>query len=116
MRTKELLFTGDLVDGHEAVRIGIATRCYPMAELEGAVKAIAQRIALVPVEALSIHKQVVNRWFEILGLRTCMAEGAEFNSIFHESASAREFAEISRQKGLKAALDWRDSPFGGKAP
>lgn len=111
MRAKELLFTGDLVDGREAARIGIANRCFPEATLEAEVKAIAKRIALVPVEALSIHKHVVNRWLEIMGIRTCMAEGAEFNSIFHESASAREFAEISRQEGLKAALNWRDSPF-----
>jgi enoyl-CoA hydratase len=115
MRTKELLFTGDLVDGREAVRIGIANRCFPKADLESEVKAIAGRIALVPIEALSIHKHVVNRWLEIIGVRTCMAEGAEFNSIFHESASAREFAEISRQQGLKAALDWRDSPFDDKS-
>ena len=115
MRAKELLFTGDLVNGEEAVRIGIANRCFPEAKLEAEVKAIAKRIALVPIEALSVHKHVVNRWLEVMGVRTCMAEGAEFNSIFHESASAREFAEISRQKGLKAALDWRDSPFDDKS-
>ena len=114
MKTKELLFTGDLVTGEEAVRIGLANCSVEPAELNSYVKALAERIALVLGDALAIHKHVVNRWFEILGFRTCMSEGAEFNAIFHETPSARQFAEISRENGLKAALVWRDTPFENK--
>ena len=39
-------------------------------------------------------------------------EGADFDAIWHESPTIPEFARISREKGLKVALEWRDDPFG----
>ena len=47
-----------------------------------------------------------------MGLRMSVYEGAEFNAIFAETAAIEEFGKISRTKGLKAALEWRDDPFG----
>ena len=112
LKSKELLFTGDTIDGKEAERIGMVNRALPRGELEGFVRAFAQRIAQVPLDALTVHKHVVNRWFEVMGLRTGAAEGAEFDAIYHETPSFAEFQRIAREQGLKAALEWRDTPFG----
>ena len=60
---------------------------------------------------MTIHKQVVNRWFEIMGLRTAVAECAEFDAIYHQTPSALAFARIASEQGLKATFAWRDSPF-----
>jgi enoyl-CoA hydratase len=111
LKSKELLFTGDLIDGKEAERIGMVNRALPADQLPEFVRSFAQRVARVPLDALTVHKHVVNRWFEIMGLRTGAAEGAEFDAIYHETPAAHEFAQIARERGLKAALEWRDSPF-----
>jgi enoyl-CoA hydratase len=112
LKSKELLFTGDTIDGREAERIGMVNKAVPATELAAFVRDFAERVAQVPLDALSVHKHVVNRWFEIMGLRTGAAEGAEFDAIYHETPSFGEFARIAREQGLKAALEWRDTPFG----
>ena len=112
LKTKELLFSGDTIDGVEAERLGMINRALPPDELDEQAMAYCQRIAQVPLDGLSVHKHSANRWFEIMGLRTAAAEGAEFDAIWHEAPSIAEFADKARQEGLKAALEWRDDPFG----
>lgn len=112
LKSKELLFTGDTIDGKEAERIGMVNKALPAAELDGFVRDFARRVSMVSLDALTVHKHVVNRWFEIMGLRTGAAEGAEFDAIYHETPAALEFSRIAREQGLKAALEWRDNPFG----
>lgn len=111
LKTKELLFTGDMIDGREAERIGMVNRAVPAERLEDETMAFCRRIAQLPLDALSVHKHVTNRWFELAGLRTAAAEGAEFDAIYHETASFREFGRIAMEQGLKTALAWRDAPF-----
>jgi enoyl-CoA hydratase len=112
LKTKELLFSGDMIDGREAERIGMINRAIPGDRLEEETMGYCKRIARLPLDALSVHKHVTNRWFELAGLRTAAAEGAEFDAIYHETASLREFGRISKEQGLKSALAWRDEPFG----
>lgn len=111
LKTKELLFTGDMIDGSEAARIGMVNRAVSPNDLDEATLGFCRRIAQTPLDSLSAHKHVTNRWMEISGLRTAAAEGAEFDSIMHESASGQMFGKIANEEGLKAALAWRDGPF-----
>ena len=111
LKTKELLFTGDMIDGREAERIGMVNRAMPADRLDAETMAFCRRIAQLPMDALSVHKHVTNRWFEIAGLRTAAAEGAEFDAIYHETPAAKEFNRIAQEQGLKTALAWRDDPF-----
>ena len=112
LKTKEMLFSGDTIDGIEAERIGMINRVYPEQTLDQETMAYCQRIAQVPLDGLTVHKHSTNRWFELMGLRLSAIEGAEFNAIFAEAPTIAEFGKISRAKGLKAALEWRDNPFG----
>jgi enoyl-CoA hydratase len=111
LKTKELLFTGDMIDGREAERIGMVNRAVPVDRLDDEAMAFCKRIAQLPLDALSVHKHVTNRWFEIAGLRTAAAEGAEFDAIYHETPAAKEFNRLAGEQGLKSALAWRDDPF-----
>ena len=112
LKATELLFSGDTIDGVEAERIGMINRAYPEEALDAETTAYCRRIANVPMDGLTVHKHSVNRWAELMGVRLSAIEGAEFNAIFAETATIAEFGKISRSKGLKAALEWRDDPFG----
>ncbi|MXY85995.1 MAG: enoyl-CoA hydratase/isomerase family protein, partial [Chloroflexi bacterium] len=112
LKTKELLFSGDTIDAVEAERIGMINRVYPEEQLDEETMAWCQRIANVPLDGLTVHKHSTNRWAELMGLTMSVYEGAEFNAIFAETAAIEEFGRISMTKGLKAALEWRDDPFG----
>lgn len=112
LKTKELLFTGDMIDGKEAERIGMINRAVPAEDLDAYVLNFCKRVAELPLDALSVHKHVTNRWMELAGLRTAAAEGAEFDAIYHETQSFKEFGRIAGEQGLKSALAWRDAPFG----
>jgi enoyl-CoA hydratase len=112
LKTKELLFTGDTISAAEAKEIGMINRVYANDRLDEETLNFCRRIAQVPMDALSVHKHVTNRWFEVFGIRTAAAEGAEFDAIYHETPAFGEFGRIAGTQGLKSALAWRDEPFG----
>jgi enoyl-CoA hydratase len=109
--TKELLFTGDLVDAQTARELGIIQHVVPAAEIDERVMALCQRIALQPLDMLTAHKHTTNRWMELQGVRTAAYESADFDAIAHLSPATREFARRSREEGLRSALTWRDAPY-----
>jgi enoyl-CoA hydratase/carnithine racemase len=109
--TKELLFTGDLIDAAEAHRLGLVSHVVAADELDERTLAFCQRVALNPLDALTVHKHVTNRWLEVMGLRLAALEGAEYDAIFHLTPAMAEFGRRSREDGLRAALAWRDGPY-----
>ncbi|MDQ7911265.1 enoyl-CoA hydratase-related protein [Phytohabitans sp. ZYX-F-186] len=115
-RTKELLFTGDPIDAHEAYRIGLVNKVLPPDELDARTMALCRRIAHTPLDALTLHKHVVNRWSEVMGLREAALAGAEFDALFHLTAASAEFGRIVKAEGVRAALAWRDADFDADPP
>ena len=109
--TKELFFTGDLVDAQTAKELGIIQHVVPAAELDERVMALCQRIAMQPLDVLTVHKHATNRWMELQGVRTAAYESADYDAIAHLSPAAHEFARRSREEGLRSALTWRDGPY-----
>jgi enoyl-CoA hydratase len=110
-RTKELFFTGDTIDGHEAFRLGLVNAVVPDTELDERCAALCRRISHTPLDALTLHKHVINRWSEIAGLRLGALEGADFDAMFHLTPASAEFGRIARRDGLRSALSWRDAAF-----
>ena len=109
--TKELLFTGDLIDAVEAQRLGLISHVVAADELDERTMAFCQRVAMNPLDALTVHKHVTNRWLEVMGLRLAALEGAEYDAIFHLTPANAEFGRRSREDGLREALAWRDGPY-----
>ena len=108
----ELMLTGDAISGIEAAEMGFANRAYPLAELDDAVLAIAERVAKVPPELQQLNKRSVHRAMEIMGMRTALCAGTKIQSVgFHQRAS-REYPK-SLTKGVTQALAERDQAIGG---
>jgi enoyl-CoA hydratase len=113
MRTAmEMMITGDSISGVEAARLGWANRAFPAADLDSEVVAIAERIALLPPDIVQLNKRTVHRAMEVMGLRTAIRSGTELCSLGIHQASMRKFINASAEKGLTAALQERDEPFG----
>jgi enoyl-CoA hydratase/carnithine racemase len=60
-KAKELIFTGDVIDAEEALRIGLVNRLVEESELEQAATALAERIAGQPPIAVRGSKRCVDQ-------------------------------------------------------
>jgi enoyl-CoA hydratase/carnithine racemase len=58
-RAAEILYTADWIDARRALELGIASRCYPGAELLSAARATAARIAAGPIGAIRHTKRLL---------------------------------------------------------
>ena len=109
---KYVLFTGNSIDGKTAERIGIALKAVPREELDEEVNKLADTISRVPYGLLAVHKRIINMTIEMMGRDLVQKLAAEGDAIGHLEPSAIEFGKTAAEKGLKAALEMRDSQFG----
>ncbi|MBL0887928.1 enoyl-CoA hydratase/isomerase family protein [Myceligenerans indicum] len=58
-RALDLIYTGDLLTGAEAVRAGLFSRSFPAHEVLGATRAAARRAASGPTRAFAVSKEIV---------------------------------------------------------
>ena len=63
-------------------------------------------------DLLNYNKRAVNRQLEIMGMRTGLMSGTDVEAMSKHRPAAPEFGRRVREEGLKAALEWRDGPFG----
>jgi enoyl-CoA hydratase/carnithine racemase len=54
-----MLYTGDMIDAAEALRLGVVNRVVPLAQLESEARALAQKIAEGPAIAIRGVKQAL---------------------------------------------------------
>jgi enoyl-CoA hydratase len=113
-KTNELLFTGDAMPAAEAERCGLVNRVVEAHELEDAAQELALRIAPTPLPVLRLTKLALVRAYEAMGLRQAVGANLDISSMLNaaETPEQREFDQIVRDQGLKAALRWRDSRYG----
>lgn len=108
-KAKRLLFTGDLIDGKEAERMGLILKSVPEMELEYTVQLLVDRIKTVPVNQLWMQKAVVNQ--TIQGpLESSQQLSTIFDGITRNSPEGIAFQKLSAEKGFKHAISQRDEP------
>ena len=108
-RAKQMMFTGDTIDGRRAEAWGLANMAVPVAELESATVTLAQRIAGVPHSHLAMHKLVVNQMLLSMGLEQSQSMATVFDGITRHNPEGMWFRRYAQTEGFKAAVEWRDS-------
>ena len=111
-RAKELMFTGNVIDGKTAAEWGLANRAVPLEALEETTLALAARIAAVPSGHLAMHKMVVNQVMLNMGLEQSQMMATVFDGITRHNPEGLWFRRYAQTHGFKAAVQWRD---GGQA-
>ena len=109
---KRLMLSGDFVTGTDAAKIGLVLKAVPLDLLEREVEGLADRLAMIDTELLAANKRIINIGLEIMGARTLQRIATENDARAHLAPSVAEFGARSREHGLKAALQWRDTKFG----
>jgi enoyl-CoA hydratase len=108
-RAKQLMFTGDVIDGRKAADWGLASESVPFAELEAATLRLAQRIAGVPSSHLAMHKMVVNQIMLTMGLEQAQSMATVFDGITRHNPEGMWFRRYAQAEGFKEAVRLRDS-------
>ena len=109
MRAKQLMFTGDTIDGVTAKAWGLATDAVPADQLEARTRQLADRIAGVPKSHLAMHKMVVNQVQLTMGLEQTQNLATLFDGITRHNPEGLWFRRYAQAEGFKAAVTWRDS-------
>jgi len=109
MRAKQMMLTGDLIDGKTALAWGLATEIAPLARLDAAVDRLARRMAGVPKNQLMMQKLVVNQAIDKLGLEQTQMLATVFDGITRHTPEGLWFKRYAEEHGFPAAVEWRDS-------
>ncbi len=104
-KAKELIFTGDIIDAHEALRIGLVNKVVAPDELFEEAKNIAKRIIDVGRTAVRVAKTVINRGIDTNLIAASSNEMEAFSCLF----STEEAKE-----GMKAFLEKRKPEWDKK--
>lgn len=112
-RAKWLSLTGDSLTAKEMLDFGVANWVFPKDKLDAETRKIARRIANIDSELLSLSKTLVNRIFDQQGLPQSMKSSGEIVSFGPRLKALQKFEKMVKEKGVKAAAEERDRPFGG---
>ena len=111
-KSKRLLFTGDCLNGKEALEWGLACECTPADKLDERFEILLERIARVPINQLIMMKLLVNQTVLAAGLQPTQIIGTVFDGISRHTKEGYDFHQYAAKQGFKAAVRRRDEPFG----
>ncbi|MEO8605770.1 MAG: crotonase/enoyl-CoA hydratase family protein [bacterium] len=111
-KAKRLLFTGDCLNGREAVAWGLASECAPADQLDARFEILLSRIARMPINQLVMMKLLVNQTVLSAGLPATQILGTFFDGMTRHTAEGYAFQQRAAEAGFKQAVHDRDDPFG----
>jgi enoyl-CoA hydratase/carnithine racemase len=109
----EFYLTGDAIDANEMLRLGLVNRVVSLAELHNRAQALAERLALVPQEAMVLKKRSLKAAYDAMGLRAATERHALADTIMigADLPWKRALDTAMQDGGMRAFLDARDGPF-----
>src|SRR5579864_7951887 len=96
-KAMEMALLADEISGQEAERLGLVNKCVPLAEFEGATKALAQRLAKGPTTAYGLIKKLIYTSAQVDLQASLQLEG-ELQDIAFETQDHRNAVEAFLQK------------------
>jgi len=108
-----LLLTGEMISAQEAERLGMINRVVPHDKLMGECEKTARKLIRIARVGVKFNKAAINRAFENMGFLNSIYQNLELVVMFDTTKTEEQtkFNEIRKEKGLRAALDWRDALF-----
>lgn len=109
----EMYYTGDLMPADDLLRAGLVNRVVPLAELEAASWAYADRLARVPAFGLQMKKRSLRLAYDIMGASVAVRQHALADTmvIGANTPEQTRLMDILIKQGMKAFLEARDGPF-----
>ncbi len=112
-RAKRYLFTGDEITAPEAAAAGMILECVPDDELAERAEALAQRIALLPLNQLQMMKWMLNDVAQHqYQPDTSRLLGFIFDGVARHTQEGLDFVSRAQDIGWREAVRERDRPFG----
>ena len=104
--------TGRPLTGAQAAEVELINEAVPFERLEARVAEIAAELARIPLSQLQAQKLIVNQAYENMGLASTQTLGGILDGLMRNTPEALEFIETAAAKGVRAAVERRDGPFG----
>ncbi len=112
-KAKELLLTGEMISAQEAERLGMINKVVPHDRLMVECEKTARKLMKIARVGVKFNKAAINRAFENMGFLNSIYQNLELVVHFDTTRTEEQdtFNRIRKEKGLRAALDWRDALF-----
>jgi enoyl-CoA hydratase len=113
-QAKRIIFTGeDKIGAQDALDMGLVSQVVPPGTHVEAAFKIARGIALMDPNLVAETKKALNRTYELQGMQTALKTALDIDHTIesHGSPDKRTFMEIARERGMRAAIAWRDARF-----
>ena len=113
-KAKEWILTGeDRIDAQQALQWGLVNRVVPLAELMPSALRLAREIAINDRIKVGMTKAAINRTYSFMGFEAAMRMGHDTDIAIeaYPTEDSKTFRTMMHEKGLKAAIAWRDARF-----
>jgi enoyl-CoA hydratase/carnithine racemase len=106
--------TGDHMDAHEALRVGLVNEVVAHDDLMPRARALARRITMVPEESVRMNKAIAMHGLLASGVFQGMLMSGPLSTIVQASIGGARWQELhdaQKAGGMRGFLDARDGPF-----
>jgi enoyl-CoA hydratase len=111
-QAKYLQLTGNSVTGKEAAEMGWIAKSFPAEDFDELVMRELRPMATIHPAMLAASKGALNQAYEVMGMRAYLQNSWQWHVLARNfRPGSGEFHQIAAERGLKAALQWRDQPF-----
>jgi enoyl-CoA hydratase len=111
-KAKELLLTGnDKVSSEQAEAWGLVNRVVEQEQLLEEARSLGMEVARNDQLAVRMTKQAINRSYDLAGMREALVQALELDIVVEstETEESRQFNDLLKKEGTKAAIAWRDA-------